>query len=175
MPLASQFDYNWISPIIAGVIALLGVAVGHLLTMIAAWLERKRRRNELLLSKLDELTVEIQLLVRWMNDINQSDTIYKMQELHPSHACYRAEALAHLYFQHLIPEVSQYMEALRNYYTWALQRVPEFSSDTTLPRPFLVCLHSLDKSSTTAYLADIDKRHGEFAKAVASEAKRLLR
>lgn len=159
-------------------IAVGGVAVGAFLslgaTMFAAWRERKHQRRERLLAKLDELTAETQKLTDWLSEIHKADTIWRMQELHPSRVCYRVEALANLYFPALVPAVLRYTETLRSYHTWAVQMVPSFSADTTLPSAMFACLHKQDKTSMESRMAEIENRHREFARAVVDEAKRLL-
>jgi len=160
--------------VIAGVFALLGVAVGHLLTMLSGWLDRKRQRKQLLLAKLDDLAAEDQTILRWLSQIREAASLLEMQRLHPSLPCQKIDALAVLYFPALTQAVSRYTVALRAYYTWAVAQVPKFSTDGSFQHPLLWCLHLSDKDAAERCSVEIEDRHRELAAAVAAEASRLL-
>lgn len=167
-------DAEWSLAVIGGVFALLGVAVGHLLAMLAAWIDRRRRRNELLLSKLDELAVADQTIAHWLSQFRASATLLEMQSLHPSLPCLRIETLAVIYFPSLTQAVAKYTKALRSYYTWAIGQVPQLSRDGNLPHPLLWCLTLADKNSAERHHQEIELCHRSLAESVSIEAKRLL-
>jgi len=167
-------DAEWSLAVIGGVFALLGVAVGHLLTMLAAWIDRKRRRNELLLSKLDDLTSEHRAIADWLSNIRHTRTLLDLHKCHPEARLSRIEALALLYFESLQQPVGQYTAALRSYYTWAIGQVPQLSRDGNLPHPLLWCLTLADKDSAERHHQEIELCHRSLAESVSIEAKRLL-
>jgi hypothetical protein len=162
---------------IAGIFALAGVAVGHLLTMLAAWRDRKRRRSDLLLSKLDELAVEDRVLQTWLAEFQTKETVLDAQALTPELPCSRMEVLASIYFERLKQPVAQYTQSLRAYYTWVfatLPQLPNVSKDGRLPNPLLWCLARSDKDSVERLLREIQSCRRTLSDSVTSEAKRLL-
>ena len=68
------------------------MVVGHLLTMLATWLDRKRRRTEMLLSKLDDWTVAFDDARAWLTTLDQSMTLADVQAK-PFLECARLQAL----------------------------------------------------------------------------------
>lgn len=173
MELPDPPSFDWI-PVLVGLFSLLGVAIGHLLSMLSAWFARKRQRREMLLSKLDLLTSEVQTIVHWQLQCYQTQNLTLMQSLHPSLPCCRIGALAALYFPQLEQPVARYTEALQSYYNWSVQQVPNFSKDGTFPHPLLWCLHLHDPDTAKRHTDEIQSRQNELATAVALEAKRLL-
>ena len=160
--------------VITGVFALLGVAVGHLLAIFAAWLDRKRRRNELLLAKLDDLAAEDQTILHWRSQIRETRNLLELQSLDPQLPCSRIESLTVIYFPALKQPVAQYTAALRSYYSWCVQQVPAFSADGTFPRPLHWSLIFHNKTEAERHTTEMRNCHSIFAESVASEAQRLL-
>ena len=174
----AQPDSQVTFAVIAGVFALLGVAVGHLLTMLAGWFDTKRKRNDLLLSKLDELAVEDRVLQTWLAELQTKESVLHVQALNPELPCSKIEVLASIYFPRLTQPVAKYTQSLRAYYTWVfavLPQLPNVSNDGRLPNPLSWCLARSDKASLERLLREIQSCRRTLADSVTSEARLLLR
>jgi hypothetical protein len=159
-------------------IAVVGVALGSVLSLagaaFVAWRERKYRRHDRLLAKLDELAVEDQTVLRWLSQFRACQTMLEMQLLPPSLPLSRMESLAALYFDRLKQPVAKYSAVLRSYNTWAFSQVSKFSKDGNLPHPLLWCLTISDKESLERHHQNIQSCHKTLADSVVAEAKLLL-
>jgi hypothetical protein len=171
---AVQLSLQWI----AGIFALFGVVVGQILLMFSAWSERKHRRKELLLSKLDELAMEDRALQHWLKaDFQTKESVVACQACDPELPCSKIEVLSSIYFERLKQPVSNYTQSLRSFYKWAfevLPQLPNVSNDGRLPNPLSWCLARHDKDSFERHLRDIQSCRRTLSESVSTEAKRLL-
>lgn len=139
-------DAQWSLAVMAGVFALLGVAVGHLLTALAAWTDRKRRKNEMLLAKLDEMMVAFEHARGWCIEMSQANTLQALQEK-PFVECGRIQALSILYFRDLETPLADYMNSLRTYYIWSVECLSSLGPNAELPIPLDAWLRMSDEYS----------------------------
>ncbi len=175
----TQLDFQVTLAVIAGIFALLGVAMGNLLAMLAGWFDRKWKRNELLLSKLDELATEDRVLQHWLKaDFQMKESVGACQACDPELPCSKMEVLTSIYFPQLRQPVANYTQSLRAYYTWVFQvlpQIPNVSNDGRLPNPLSWCLTRYDKDSVERHLREIQSCRRTLADSVSREAKLLLR
>lgn len=122
--------------IIAASAVLAGVIVSQGISIFSAWLDRKRRRNELLMTKLDELLGGALVCLQWLKDFHNCTSLRHAQSLPSSIPCHQIESLAILYFHHLLPTVRRYTASLRSHYSLAMRSMPdEFPIDPPAVRP----------------------------------------
>ncbi len=169
-------DFQYATALIAGGFAIGGLVVGHLLTRIDKWLDRKRARAEMLLSKLDDWTIAFDDARSWLATLDQSRTLADVQA-RPFLECARLQALTTLYFHDLERPVAEYMSSLRAYYIWIVQCVAALGPDGRLPTPLATWLRMSDErsSETQRQCSNILECQQRLVSAARRKAEGLLR
>lgn len=156
--------------------AILGALAGASSPLVMAKIERVRRRNSMLLGKLDEWMVALSEAQKWHLAINQFTTIEELRS-HPLTECSRLQSLTILYFPELNEPVSVYMTALKEHYLWSVSCVASLGPAARLDFPLATwLLMSQDLSSRTTILCNAIQTSQTALIAVAQlQARHLLR
>jgi hypothetical protein len=166
---------QYLDSLIAGGIAIAGIVVGHVLTMLTTWHDRKHKRTALLLSKLDDWTVALDDARGWLIAQEQSKTLADIQAK-PFLGCDRLQALTILYFPDLEPFVANYMKSLKEYYLWIIECMVSLGPDGRLTIPLATWLRMSDQysSQTQAHCDAIIECHKNLIEATQHLAQKLL-
>jgi hypothetical protein len=168
-------DCQYMTALIAGGFAIGGLVVGHLLTMFDTWLDRKHRRTEMLLSKLDDWTVAFGDARAWLMTLDQSKTLADVQAK-PFHECARLQALTLLYFHDLELFVADYIDSVREYYLWIVKCMATLGPDGRLTIPLATWLRMSDQyeSETQHHIGNLLECQQKLVAAAKRKAEKLL-
>jgi hypothetical protein len=165
---------QWLS-VSSGVFALLGVAIGNAMTMIAAAFANKRRKNEMLLAKLDEMTTAYEQVRNWVLDISQETSLAAVQAK-PLTGCARFQALTILYFPDLEPKAAKVVESLQGFYVWAVRQLVQLGPGAKIDMPFQVWvrMNPAMEAEADRYYQNLTRCQEELVVAMKSKAQQLL-
>jgi len=134
-----------LNAIIAAGSLLCGVLISQATSMFATKLDRKHRKHERLLAKLDEMMLAMDKPRDWYYSISKSTSISHARSLPPDIS--RVQTLSILYFRELEQPVAAYAQSLAAYYVWVISCMSSLGPDASLPLPVDTWMRMSDQFS----------------------------